>query len=79
MALMAAQYPDEIPIRRGIQVIMGRQLPTGEWLQEGIEGVFNHNCMISYPNYKFAFTIWALGRYAKLFGNRETPVTSSRL
>ncbi len=25
--------------------------------------------MISYPNYKFSFTIWALGRYAKKYGN----------
>ncbi|KAI9197493.1 terpenoid cyclases/protein prenyltransferase alpha-alpha toroid [Polychytrium aggregatum] len=69
MSLMAAQYPDESVIRAGIKVIMSRQQPNGEWLQEGIEGVFNHNCMISYPNYKFAFTIWALGRYARLYGN----------
>lgn len=26
--------------------------------------------MISYPNYKFAFTIWALGKYAKVYGNK---------
>jgi hypothetical protein len=24
---------------------------------------------IGYPNYKFYFTIWALGRYAKAWGN----------
>jgi lanosterol synthase len=45
---------------------MDRQLPDGSWAQEAIEGVFNKNCMISYPNYKHAFTIWALGRYANL-------------
>ncbi|RUP49592.1 hypothetical protein BC936DRAFT_142088 [Jimgerdemannia flammicorona] len=88
---MAAQYPHEEPIRRGIQLVMSRQQKNGEWLQEGIEGVFNKNfgfgnrfvmdinlewleCfpspgMISYPNYKFAFTIYALGRYAKRYGN----------
>ncbi|KAI9026831.1 terpenoid cyclases/protein prenyltransferase alpha-alpha toroid [Hyaloraphidium curvatum] len=77
MALMAAKYPDETPIRRGIQLIMDRQLPTGEWLQEGIEGVFNHNCMISYPNYKFAFTIWALGRYAALCRGSSVSLPSS--
>ncbi|RUS29149.1 terpenoid cyclases/protein prenyltransferase alpha-alpha toroid [Jimgerdemannia flammicorona] len=69
LALMAAQYPHEEPIRRGIQLVMSRQQKNGEWLQEGIEGVFNKNCMISYPNYKFAFTIYALGRYAKRYGN----------
>ncbi|KXS11604.1 terpene synthase [Gonapodya prolifera JEL478] len=69
LALMAAEYPDESVIRRGIKLIMQRQRANGEWLQEGIEGVFNRNCMISYPNYKFAFTIWALGRYAKRYGN----------
>ena len=67
MTLMAAQYPDKNPIDCGIQLIMSRQQPNGEWLQEGIEGVFNKNCMISYPNYKFAFTIWALGRYSNLY------------
>ncbi|KAI9311284.1 terpenoid cyclases/protein prenyltransferase alpha-alpha toroid [Dichotomocladium elegans] len=70
MALIDAKYPDEEPIRRGIQLIMQRQKDNGEWLQESIEGVFNHNCMISYPNYKFAFTIWALGKYARAYGDK---------
>ena len=34
----------------------------GSWPQEAIEGVFNKNVAISYPNFKFAFTIWMLGR-----------------
>ena len=37
----------------------------GSWAQEAIEGVFNHNCMISYPNFKHSFTIWALGKAHK--------------
>jgi lanosterol synthase len=69
MTLLEAKYPDREPIRRGIELIMKRQLSTGEWLQESIEGVFNKNCMISYPNYKFAFTIWALGKYASVYGD----------
>lgn len=69
MALLEAKYPHKEPIRRGIELIMKRQLATGEWLQESIEGVFNKNCMISYPNYKFAFTIWALGKYASVYGD----------
>ncbi|KAL0089579.1 terpenoid cyclases/protein prenyltransferase alpha-alpha toroid [Phycomyces blakesleeanus] len=70
MALMEAKYPDEEPIRRGIKLIMKRQQSNGEWLQESIEGVFNKNCMISYPNYKFSFSIWALGKYAKIYGDK---------
>jgi len=71
LALMSARYPHEEPIRRGIKLIMSRQQANGEWRQEAIEGVFNKNCMISYPNYKFAFTIWALGRYAKMYNNPQ--------
>ncbi|KAI8073800.1 terpenoid cyclases/protein prenyltransferase alpha-alpha toroid [Gongronella butleri] len=71
MALMDAKYPEEEPIRRGIELIMQRQQDNGEWLQESIEGVFNKNCMISYPNYKFSFTIWALGKYAKIYGDKK--------
>ncbi|KAI9297494.1 terpene synthase [Neoconidiobolus thromboides FSU 785] len=70
LSLMAAKYPDEEIIRKGIKLIMDRQLPSGEWEQELIEGVFNKNCMISYPNYKLTFTIWALGRYAKLYDDK---------
>ena len=44
---------------------MERQQPNGSWKQEQIEGIFNHNCAISYPNYKFSFTIWALGKAAR--------------
>jgi lanosterol synthase len=57
---------------------MSRQQPTGEWLQEDVEGVFNGtwyaysliHCstnsysMIGYPNYKYYFPVWALGKYA---------------
>lgn len=44
MALLDAKYPHKEPIRRGIELIMKRQQPNGEWLQEAIEGVFNKNC-----------------------------------
>jgi lanosterol synthase len=67
LALMAAQYPDQKIIKKGVELIMSRQQPNGEWKQEAIEGVFNHNCMISYPNYKFAFTIWCLNRYNRIY------------
>lgn len=47
----------------------------GSWPQEAIEGVFNKNVAIAYPNFKFSFTIWMLGRahtyLAKLKGQRK--------
>lgn len=67
LALMSANYPNTDVIKRGVDLISSRQLESGEWKQEGIEGVFNKNCMISYPNYKFIFCIWALNKYDKLY------------
>jgi lanosterol synthase len=52
-------------IEKGIRLIISRQQPTGDWEQESISGVFNHNCMISYTSYRNVFPIWALGRYLK--------------
>ena len=67
IGLLNAGYPDLGPIKKGIKLIMDRQQPNGEWLQEAIEGVFNKSCAISYPNYKFIFTIKALGLFAKRY------------
>jgi squalene cyclase len=36
---MAADYPDKAPIEKGVKLIMSRQQPNGEWLQEAIEGM----------------------------------------
>ncbi|KAG8851509.1 Lanosterol synthase (Oxidosqualene--lanosterol cyclase) [Tulasnella sp. 330] len=52
LALMYAGYPMREPLERG----------DGSWAQEAIEGVFNKNVAIGYPNFKFSFTIWMLGR-----------------
>ncbi|RYO77040.1 hypothetical protein DL764_010251 [Monosporascus ibericus] len=41
LALMHAGYPDSRPIQRGLELIQSRQQANGEWLQEGVEGVFN--------------------------------------
>ena len=37
-------------------------LQDGSWAQEAIEGVFNKTCAIAYPNFKFSFPIWMLGK-----------------
>ncbi|KZS94380.1 terpene synthase [Sistotremastrum niveocremeum HHB9708] len=62
MALMYAQYPHRGPIERAMKMVMDRQLPDGSWAQEAIEGMFNKTCAIAYPNFKFSFTIWMLGK-----------------
>jgi len=41
IAFVHAQYPHQQPIERAVQLLMRRQQANGEWLQEGIEGVFN--------------------------------------
>ncbi|EZF36198.1 hypothetical protein H109_00030 [Trichophyton interdigitale MR816] len=71
LALMEADYPHKEPLQRAMKLLMSRQQPNGEWLQDGIEGVFNMSCMITYPNYKYYWPIRALGLYAKKFGNEE--------
>ncbi len=45
---------------------------TGDWEQEGITGVFNRNCGITYSQYRNIFPLWALGRYAKVVERGET-------
>ncbi|KAJ2901515.1 terpene synthase [Zalerion maritima] len=67
LGLLEAEYPDKEPIIKGVRLIMERQQANGEWLQEAIEGVFNKSCMISYPNYKFTFTMKALGMFSKKY------------
>lgn len=62
---MYAKYPHRGPLEKAAQLIMSRQLPDGSWAQEAIEGVFNKTVAIGYPNFKFSFTIWMLGRAHK--------------
>lgn len=71
IGLMEAEYQNLEPLKKGIKLIMQRQQANGEWLQEAIEGVFNKSCMISYPNYKFTFTVMALGMFAKRYPNEK--------
>ncbi|KAF2496750.1 oxidosqualene:lanosterol cyclase-like protein [Lophium mytilinum] len=71
IALLEAGYPEPEPLKKALGMVMGRQCANGEWKQEAIEGVFNKSCMISYPNYKFTFTIKAMGMFAEKWGNIE--------
>ncbi|MCW5907101.1 MAG: terpene cyclase/mutase family protein [Chitinophagales bacterium] len=68
LSLMAANYPDKNVIDRGIAFLLSMQLPNGDFPQQGISGVFNHSCGITYTAYRNVFPIWALSRYKKLYG-----------
>ena len=63
LALMAAECRDHEAVARGVAYLVARQLPSGDWPQEGISGVFNRACGITYTAYRNIFPIWALGRY----------------
>lgn len=74
IGLLEADYPHIEPLKKGIKLLMERQQENGEWLQEAIEGVFNKSCMISYPNYKFTFTLKALGLFAKKYPDAKVEL-----
>lgn len=71
IGLLEAEYPDIEPLRKAARLIMSRQQPNGEWLQEAIEGIFNKSCAIVYPNYKFIFTTLALGKFAHKYPDEK--------
>jgi squalene/oxidosqualene cyclase-like protein len=60
-------------IRRATQLLVSRQLPSGDWPNEGITGVFNKTCMIHYDNYRRVMPVWALGRVVAAFGDDVSP------
>ena len=65
LSLSIAKCKDVDAIRRGVKYLMKRQLPSGDWPQEGISGVFNRSVGITYTAYRNVFPIWALGRCAE--------------
>ena len=67
LALMAAKSKDRAAIERGIAYLRAEQRENGDWKQEGIAGVFNRACGISYTQYRNIFPIWALARYARTY------------
>ncbi|MBS1683655.1 MAG: terpene cyclase/mutase family protein [Bacteroidetes bacterium] len=64
LSLLAAGCGEKEKLEQAAQLIISRQENNGDWPQENISGVFNHNCMITYTSYRNVFPIWALGRYA---------------
>lgn len=52
LALLEAECQDEEALRRGVAFLAARQRANGDWAQEGIAGVFNRSCGISYTQYR---------------------------
>jgi len=77
MALSYAKCDDVEAIRKGVQYLMKRQLPSGDWPQEGISGVFNRSIGITYTAYRNVFPIWALGRCREIYGEEALSSSSS--
>jgi lanosterol synthase/cycloartenol synthase len=69
LALSIAKCKDVDAVRRGVRYLIKRQLPSGDWPQEGISGVFNRSVGITYTAYRNVFPIWALGRCCEAYGN----------
>ncbi|KAM3576082.1 hypothetical protein VYU27_001958 [Nannochloropsis oceanica] len=65
LGLLAGKCEDKEAMERGVRFLMAQQQEDGDWGQEGITGVFNRNCGITYSQYRNIFPLWALGRYAK--------------
>ena len=70
LALSMAKCEDVNAVKRGIAYLMKRQLPSGDWPQEGIAGVFNRSCGITYTAYRNVFPIWAMGRCRAVYGSQ---------
>ena len=66
-----ADIRDRAALDRARDFLMKRQLPTGDWAQEGITGVFNRSCGITYTAYRNLFPMWALARYAATYEQAE--------
>jgi squalene cyclase len=77
MALSNAKCTDINAIRKGVQYLMKRQLPSGDWPQEGISGVFNRSVGITYTAYRNVFPIWALGRCRDIYSEEALSAESS--
>jgi len=71
LALMAGDCRDVAAVHKGIKFLMSRQLPSGDWPQENIAGVFNRSVGITYTAFRNVFPLWALGRFARHYGPRH--------
>ena len=65
LALMTAKCRDTEAVTRGVHFLLSQQQADGDFPQQGISGVFNRACGITYTAYRNVFPIWALGKFAR--------------
>ena len=53
-------------------------IQDGSWPQEAIEGIFNKNCAIAYPLFKFSFPIWMLGKAHRYLAELKSGLNTSK-
>lgn len=66
LSLVAAGKGEHPSVKKGIEILKEKQLENGDFPQESISGVFNHNCMITYTSYRNIFPLWALSRWERV-------------
>lgn len=64
LGLLAGGCTDEHAMLRARNFLMHKQLPSGDWAQENITGIFARSSGITYTAYRNLFPMWALARYA---------------
>jgi squalene/oxidosqualene cyclase-like protein len=69
LGLAAAKHSNIHAVKRGMQYLIRRQLPHGDWPQEGIVGAANGAIGMTYTSYRNVFPIWALGRCRTVYGD----------
>jgi squalene/oxidosqualene cyclase-like protein len=79
LALAAAKNNNIAAVRRGVQYLIHRQLPSGDWPQEGVAGVGNRTCGLTYASYRNIFPIWCLGRCHKVYGDALDAISMQLL
>lgn len=69
--LIAGHCSNYDALRRGVEWLMRQQQDTGDWLPGSLEGIFASPGGMRYPNYKFHFTLGAIGKYVERLGHQE--------
>jgi squalene cyclase len=64
LGLLAGGCTDQLALVRARDFLMRKQLPSGDWAQENITGIFSRSTGITYTAYRNLFPLWALARYA---------------
>ena len=75
--VMSRQRPVSLFKTTPLLLVLNAPLQDGSWPQEAIEGVFNKTCAIAYPNFKFSFPIWMLGKAHHYLAGLKLASTSN--